>query len=659
MPDFRSALSEGRVLLFDGAMGTEIYRRGVFLNRCYDDLSRTAPDLVREIHAAYREAGAQVLETNTFGANRERLRGYGLEGDVAAINRASAELAREVAEELLFVAGSVGPLGIRIEPYGPTSEEEAREVFAEQAAALAEAGVDLLICETFSDMAELRQALAGCRSVCDLPVVALVTIQTDGETTYGADPARVVAEVEAAGVEMVGLNCSVGPALMLEVLQEMAKRTRLPLAAIPNAGLPREVQGRKMYLADPEYMARYARKLVQAGARAVGGCCGTTPEHIREMANQLRAVVPRQASVHVGRRPEPGAGSSAAASRKREDGQPDLPSVEPLEARSRWGRKLAAGEMVTSVEILPPKGSDASDMLASCRALLEAGVDAVNVPDGARAMMRMGVIAASALIEREVGIETVVHYCCRDRNLLGMTSDLLGAQALGLRNLLIITGDPPKMGPYPDATAVFDIDSIGLTNLVASLNRGLDLGGNPVGSRTSFVIGVGVNPGAVDLEREFRRWYWKVEAGAEFGVTQPVFDLRQLVSFVERIEREGTRIPVVAGIWPLVSLRNAEFLNNEVPGIDVPEAVMKRMRRAQDRGKEHARAEGCAVAREMLEEAKGLVEGVQVSAPFGKVPYALDVFAALDGFAAAAAAGPSAAAAGPERDTRANAADAG
>lgn len=623
MPDFREALESGRVLLFDGAMGTEIYRRGVFLNRCYDDLSRTAPDLIREIHREYRQAGAEVLETNSFGANRVRLTGYGLQGDVTAINRAAASLAREVAGEERFVAGSMGPLGIRIEPYGPTSDAEAREIFREQAAALAGGGADFFVVETFSDLAEVRQAIAGCREAADLPVVALMTVQTDGQTTYGARPEQIAVELEAAGADAVGLNCSVGPALMLEAIQEMARATRIPVAAIPNAGLPREVQGRKFYLAEPEYMASYARKLVQVGARIVGGCCGSTPEHIREIANQIRAVAPRIPRITV--------------SSPREE-EAALEPV-PLVRRSRWGRKLAEGEMVTSVEILPPKGPDPAGMLESCRWLKEAGVDAVNVPDGARAMMRMGVIAASALIEREVGIETVIHYCCRDRNLLGMMSDLVGAQALGLRNLLLITGDPPKMGPYPDATAVFDIDSVGLTNLVSALNRGQDLGGNAIGSATSFVVGVGVNPGAVDLERELERWYWKVDAGAEFGVTQPVFDVGTLVRFVEEIERRGTRIPIVAGIWPLVSLRNAEFLNNEVPGIDVPEPVMERMRRAQERGKDEARREGCAIAREMLLEVKEVVEGVQVSAPFGKVPYALDVLAALDGFQARESAG--------------------
>lgn len=626
MPDFRQALDSGRVILLDGAMGTEIYRRGVFINRCFDELSRTDPNLVREVHQEYRKAGAQVLETNTFGANRFRLQGYGLESQVSEINQASAALAREVAGDDLFVAGSIGPIGVRLEPYGPTSRAEARQAFREQAAALAGAGVDSLLLETFSDLEEIRQAVIGCRDAADLPLIAQATIQPNGETTYGDRPEHIAEELAGMGVDAIGLNCSVGPAIILGAIQKMARVTDLPLSAVPNAGLPQEVHGRKIYLADPEYMANYARRLVQAGVRIVGGCCGTTPEHIREMASQIKVVAQRAPRVTV--RPTDGGKSPVSLAVRGE--QATEPA--PLGERSAWGRKLAAGEMVTSVEILPPRGTDASGMLESCRWLKEAGVDAVNVPDGARAMMRMGVIAASALIEREVGIETVVHYCCRDRNLLGMMSDLIGAQALGLRNMLLITGDPPKMGPYPDATAVFDIDSVGLTNLVSHLNHGLDLGGNALGSATSFVAGVGVNPGAVDVEEEIEHWYWKVEAGAEFGVTQPVFDVETLVAFLQRIEKQGTRIPIVAGIWPLVSLRNAEFLNSEVPGIEVPDRHMERMRAAQERGQEHARAEGCTIAREMLSEVRELVEGVQVSAPFGKVPYALDVFAALDGY---------------------------
>ncbi|MEJ2340667.1 MAG: bifunctional homocysteine S-methyltransferase/methylenetetrahydrofolate reductase [Gemmatimonadales bacterium] len=626
MPDFREALDSGRVILLDGAMGTEIYRRGVFINRCFDDLCRTDPNLVREVHAEYRKAGAQVLETNTFGANRFRLQGYGLESQVGEVNAAAAALAREVAGDGLFVAGSIGPIGVRLEPYGATARSEAREAFREQAAALAEAGVDLFTLETFSDLEEIRQAIEGCHAASDLPIIAQVTIQPNGETTYGDQPEHIAESVRAWGVDAIGLNCSVGPAIILAAIQKMARVTDLPLSAVPNAGLPQEVHGRKIYLADPEYMAGYARRLVQAGVRIVGGCCGTTPAHIREMATQVRVVAQRAPRVRVG----PTHGAESPVSLAVRDEEATEPA--PIADRSAWGRKLGAGEMVTSVEILPPRGTDASDMLESCRWLKGAGVDAVNVPDGARAMMRMGVIAASALIEREVGIETVVHYCCRDRNLLGMMSDLIGAQALGLRNMLLITGDPPKMGPYPDATAVFDIDSVGLTNLVSHLNHGLDLGGNALGSSTSFVVGVGVNPGAVDVDEEIEHWYWKVQAGAEFGVTQPVFDVETLVAFLERIEKAGTRIPIVAGIWPLVSLRNAEFLNNEVPGIEVPDRYMDRMRDAQERGKEQARGEGCAIAREMLSEVADLVEGVQVSAPFGKVPYALDVFAALEGY---------------------------
>jgi len=626
MPDFHEALETGRVILLDGAMGTEIYRRGVFINRCFDDLSRTDPNLLREVHTEYRRAGAQILETNTFGANRFRLQGYGLESQVSEVNTAAAALAREVAGDELFVAGSIGPIGVRLEPYGATARSEAREAFREQAAALAEAGVDLFILETFSDLEEIRQAIEGCHAASNLPVVAQVTIQPNGETTYGDRPENIAEVVGAMGVDAIGLNCSVGPAIILAAIQKMARVTDLPLSAVPNAGLPQEVHGRKIYLADPEYMASYARRLVQAGVRIVGGCCGTTPAHIREMASQIRVVAQRAPRVRVAPTDDEESPISAAV---RGEGATE---PAPMADRSSWGRKLAAGEMATSVEILPPRGTDASGMLESCRWLKEAGVDAVNVPDGARAMMRMGVIAAAALIEREIGIETVVHYCCRDRNLLGMVSDLIGAQALGLRNMLLVTGDPPKMGPYPDATAVFDIDAVGLTNLVSHLNHGLDLGGNPLGSSTSFVVGVGVNPGAVDLDEEIEHWYWKVEAGAEFGVTQPVFDVERLVAFLERVEKGGTRIPIIAGIWPLVSLRNAEFLNNEVPGIEVPDRYMDRMARAQETGKEHARVEGCAIAREMLSEVADLVEGVQVSAPFGKVPYALDVFAALEGY---------------------------
>jgi homocysteine S-methyltransferase len=361
-----------------------------------------------------------------------------------------------------------------------------------------------------------------------------------------------------------------------------------------------------MYMASPEYMGTYAKRIVEAGARFVGGCCGTTPEHIKAMAGFVHSVAPRHVSVTTSAEP-------AAA------GVEPLPLAE----RSRYGAKLARGEFITTVEIVPPKGVDPGPMFDQCRALKAAGVDAVNVPDGPRAQSRMGALLSGLMIEREVGLESVVHYACRDRNLLGMLSDLLGAAAAGLRNLLLVTGDPPKMGPYPDATAVFDIDAIGLTNLVARLNHGLDPGHNPIGAPTSFVIGVGVNPAAPDFERELRRLHWKVEAGAEFAITQPVFDLDQLDRFLKQVE--SFRLPIIGGIWPLVSLRNAEFLANEVPGVTVPEEVLRRMRRASERGREEGLAEGVAIAKEMLTAVRNRLAGAQVSAPLGKVPVALDV----------------------------------
>ncbi|MEE9208246.1 MAG: bifunctional homocysteine S-methyltransferase/methylenetetrahydrofolate reductase [Gemmatimonadota bacterium] len=619
MPDFRSALAAGQVILFDGAMGTEIYQRGVFVNACFDDLCRSSPDLIRKIHEAYRSAGAHVLETNSFGANRLKLKAHGLDSEVRQLNETAARLAREVAGDELFVAGSIGPLGVRMEPFGPTSREEARHIFAEQASGLVAGGADLLSVETFSDLAELIEAVSGCQSVCDLPILAMMTVSEGGRSSYGESAVSMAKAMSEFGVDAIGINCSVGPAIMVDVVQEMASVTDLPLAAIANAGLPRDLDDRKMYMASPDYMASYARKLIKAGAQIVGGCCGTSPDHTAEMAGQIRAVAPRAATV-----------ANSPPAQPVVEVQPEPTPPVPLSEKSEWGQRLAAGLPVTSVEILPPRGSDADKMVEACRQLAAAGVHAVNVPDGARAMMRMGVIAASLLIEREAGIETVIHYCCRDRNLLGMMSDLLGSQALGLRNLLLITGDPPRMGPYPDATAVFDIDSIGLTNLVAGLNRGLDPSGHAIGGQTSFVIGVGVNPSDVDMNRELERWHWKVEAGAEFAVTQPVFDVQSLLDFLDKIDDEGTRIPIVAGIWPLTSLRNAEFLANEVPGIEIPEPIMARMRAAQERGAEFARAEGCAIAREMVTAVRDRVQGVQVSAPFGRVAYALDVFEGLD-----------------------------
>ncbi|MFP5264905.1 MAG: bifunctional homocysteine S-methyltransferase/methylenetetrahydrofolate reductase [Blastocatellia bacterium] len=609
MKDFRDAVTDDRVYVFDGAMGTMLYSRGVYINRCYDELNLLSPDLVLGVQREYVKAGADIIEANTYGANRVKLSGYGLEDKIFEINNSGVRIAREAAGDRAFVAGAIGPLGIRIEPYGPTSIEEARAIFREQVEALLEGGVDLFVLETFSDVAEIHEALTAIHSVCDLPVVAQMTIQNDGSTSYGTSPEIFTKRLDEWGADVIGLNCSIGPHAMLEVIEKMRAITKHKLSAQPNAGLPRQVDGRMFYMASPDYMAKYAKRLIQAGAKFVGGCCGTTPKHIKEIANAAAALSPGRSAVRVFVSEE----------------TPLDVKVTPRAEKSRFARKICAGEFVTSVEIVPPKGCDPAKMLEGVRLLKEAGVDAVNVPDGPRAQSRMGVLAVSTLIEQQVGIETVVHYCCRDRNLLGMTSDLLGAAGLGLRNLLIITGDPPKMGPYPEATAVFDIDSIGLVNMVNRLNHGLDIGGNPIGTPTSFYVGVGVNPCAVDLDYELRRFEYKVEAGAEYAITQPTFDVDQLRSFLKRIEH--CRIPVIAGVWPLVSYRNAEFLANEVPGVVVPASVLKRMQRITD--KDAAREEGLAIARETLLEISDVVQGVQVSAPFGRVQYALDVFSVL------------------------------
>src|SRR6201988_1377530 len=590
-------------------MGTMLYGKVFFLNVCYDELNLKQPRLVQEVHAEYVRAGAEILETNTFGANPLKLKSYGLADDTEKINQAAAGLARAASGGRASVLGAIGPLGIRIEPFGPTSQTEAEACFAVQIKGLPAGGGDGFILETFSDMDEIHAALRAVRAASDLPVVCQMTIGTGGLTYYGTDPETFTKQLTAWGADVIGVNCSVGPAGLLEAVEKMVKATDKPVSGQPNAGLPKDVGDRKIYLASPEYMASYARRMIETGARFVGGCCGSTPEHIKKIRDYVASVVPRQPSVVV--------------SRAQVQAPAGITPV-PLAERSRWGAKIARGELVTSVEIVPPKGVDPSSMLAQCRALKAAGVDAVNVPDGPRAQSRMGVLPSASLLEREVGIETVIHYCCRDRNLLGMLSDIIGAHAAGLRNILIITGDPPKMGPYPEATAVFDIDSIGLTNLVYRLNQGLDPGNNPLGGATKWAIGVGVNPGATDKDRELSRFAWKVDAGAEFAVTQPVFDARQLETFLKQVEQ--FKKPIVAGIWPLISLRNAEFLANEVPGVNVPEEVLQRMRKAQDKGKEAALAEGVGIARDMFTRVKQMVQGVQVSAPFGKVEVALQVF---------------------------------
>ncbi len=619
MRDFQELIESDGIYIFDGAMGTRLYEKGIYINRSYDELNLSNKDLVREVHEEYVRAGAEIIQTNTFSANYNKLQQFGLDSQLREINLSAVKIAREAASEKVFVAGTLGPLGLRIEPYGPTSFDEAKAMFRQQAEILLEGGIDLFVLETFSDLSEIQQAIKAVKEISDLPIVTQIAIQMDGNTVFGATPEIFTKRLEEWGADVIGLNCSVGPALFLTALEKMREVTTKKLSAQPNAGLPRDVQGRQMYMCSPEYMAEFSRRFIQVGASFIGGCCGTTPAHIKLLADAIRSVSPRQTAQVFIKQPA-----------TVQELKPEDVSVMPLAERSKWGGKIARGEFVTSVEVLPPKGCDAEKTLNSIKLLKEAGVDAVNVPDGPRAQTRMSAQATSVLIEREIGIEAVLHYCCRDRNLLGMMSDLLGAAALDLRNLLIITGDPPKMGPYPDATAVFDIDAIGLTNMVNKLNHGLDLGNNPIGKPTTFTIGVGVNPGAVNLEEEIKRFEWKVEAGAEYAITQPVFDTEQLRRFLDKISH--VRIPIVAGIWPLVSFRNAEFLHNEVPGVNVTPEILERMRIASEKGKEEAREEGIAIARESLLEVRDVIAGVQVSAPFGNVKYALQVFEVLEEF---------------------------
>jgi methionine synthase I (cobalamin-dependent)/5,10-methylenetetrahydrofolate reductase len=613
-------LFQGGTVLCDGAMGSMLYGRGIYINRCYDEVNVSQPDLVRAVHTEYLQAGAVIIETNTFGANAIRLERYGLEGRVGELNVAGVKLARECVNQMrekqaseAFVAGAIGPLGVRLGPESKVSEGEAYAAFAQQVRALAEGGqgvgADLLVIETLTGMAEAESAIRAAKQEApELPVIAMVTVDENGNCLDGVTAEDAARSMERWGADAVGCNCSEGPALVLSVIERMRKVTKLPLAAMPNAGTPKSVDGRSLYLTSPEYMASFAKKFVKAGAHFVGGCCGTTPQYTRSMRGALRALEAQETGVAV-------VESGAVEQTKQSSIVPP-----PLKDRSRVGAMIAAGEFCTLVEIVPPKGFDCTRELDGAADLKRLGVDAINVPDSPRASARMSALSLCVQLQQRVGIETVLHYTCRDRNLLSIQSDLLGAASIGVKNILCLTGDPPKMGSYPNATAVFDVDAIGLTKIVRDLNLGLDIGGNSIGGSAGFTLSVAANPGVPDIDNEVRRFAAKVEAGGEFGITQPVFDLRLLEQFLKRIE--GFRIPIVAGIWPLTSVKNAEFMKNDLK-VSMPREILERMGAAAN--PEAARAEGVAIAREMLAEVRGAVQGVQVSAPFGKYKAAAQV----------------------------------
>lgn len=604
MKPFLQALTEDG-LLGDGAMGTEIYARGIFLNRNYDELNLSHPTLIRDIHTEYLNAGAQVLITNTFTANRPNLASFGFEEKVGEINAAGARIAADAAKGQAYVAGSVGPLTWSVKTKKFLSDDETRDLFKEQIEGLVEGGVDLLILETFYNMKELKLAYEATEIAAKgIPVIPQMTLQYEGDEGFkGLDPAQGAKEIESWGAPAVGVNCCNGPVGVLEGVKLISAEVNIPISAFPNAGLPQVKQNRLLYMATPEYMAEYARRIAQAGASLIGGCCGTNPAMIKEMKHFLQSIRP-------GRKIE----SLQVRSVTKE--KPKTLTPIPLVERSRFGADLGKKFQV-SVEIDPPKGLDATKAIEGARFLKDRGVDVINIADGPRAMARMSPTAMSVLIRDQIGMETVVHYCCRDRNLLGMQMDLIGANALGLKNVLLITGDPPKMGEYPDATPVFDVDAIGLIHFVKNLNQGLDFANRPIGEQTSLVIGCGCNPGAIDVDLEAERLRKKIKAGAEFVFSQPVYESKLLDTFLSKC-KNFLNIPFFVGILPLASLKNAEFLHNEVPGMQVPAGVMDRLRTAAT--KEAQREVGLGVAKDSLREAKGMkpVKGVYIFPPFGK-----------------------------------------
>jgi len=606
---FLDRLAEG-VVVCDGAMGTMLYGRGVFLNRCFDELNLSDPALVRAVHEEYLDAGADVVETNTFGAHRFKLGPHGLEAQVRKINREGARIAREAAQGRGLVAGSLGPIGKPLAPLGNISYESAVAAYREQAEGLWEGGVDLFIVETLPSLDQARAALEAIRCLgAEVPVAVSLTFNEEGTTFYGDTPEAVVQALEALDVPVIGANCSQGPQHMLQTVERMAavaKKARL--SAMPNAGAPALVDGRYVYLCTPEYMASYARRFLAAGVSFVGGCCGTTPAHIKNLVRSVRMVRPSREVVTV-----------VPPARVKE-----APTAVPREDKTVLARKLGK-KFVVSVELDPPKGADPGVILERAHYCKEKEVDAINVADGPRASARMSAQSLCVLLQKSVEIETILHYTCRDRNLLGIQSDLLGAYALGLRNILAITGDPPKLGDYPDATAVYDVDSIGLIRIMDHLNHGCDLAGNLIGPALGLHIGCGADPSKPDMEKEVRRLEQKIAAGAEYVMTQPVYDPRTLERFLGMIGH--LQVPVLVGILPLYSHRNAEFLHNEVPGMIIPDDIRERMKKAGSG--EKAQAEGVAIAQEATLAARERAQGVYVMPPFNKVDLAVRVIEVL------------------------------
>lgn len=632
---FLARLRENRPIICDGAMGTMLYSMGVPANTCFDECNLTQPDMVRKVHEAYIKAGAEIIETNTYGANRLKLGTFDLGDKVRNINMRGARLAREVREVLgqpVFVAGAVGPLGRPIEPVGLISQVEARQVFREQIEALLEGGVDLLILETFRDLEEMRQALLAVQEACDLPVVAQMTFAEDGRTQVGNTPREVVEALEELGADVIGANCSTGPQRMARVIAEIASISHRPVSAQPNAGWPEMVSSRIVYVSTPEYMAEFGKRMVAGGAKILGGCCGTTPAHIKALVECVGG--PQQAAT-----PSNGTGPlNGDRIRLAESEAPLLREAAPLEVSETrtsvhdevgsLGWKLGK-EFVVSVELAPPRGVNPAKLLAGAFMLKQKGVDAVNVTDSALGRASMSALAVCYLVSQQAGMTVIPHFTTRDRTLMGIQAELLGAHAMGLRHILALTGDAPNPVDRMGSSAVFDIDSIGLVKLLTQLNNGVDLSGNSIGGKTDFLIGCAFNPTARDLPLEKERLGQKLEAGAHFVMTQPVYDLELVERTLEHVKHFNA--PVLLGILPLQSHRHAEFLHNEVPGITIPEFVLARMHEAGPNG----RQAGLEMAREILQHAYGRYAGAYLMPSFGRYELCAQVLDVLPRFAPA------------------------
>ena len=609
--EFRKRL-KGPPLLADGAMGTELYSHGIYFNQCFDELNLSQTNLVSRIHSAYLRAGAELIETNTFGANRFKLIPHGLGEKTVRINEMGAMIACRAVEKYggeAFVAGAIGPLGQRLAPLGTINRRDARDAFKEQAQGLIKGGVHLLIVETMVDPVELKIAVNAVREVTDCPLIAQFTLKDWNETVYGATLERIAADLAPLQVDVVGINCSIGPNKLLEAAKRLMELTDRPVAIQPNAGELEWVEDRLICKTTPEYFAEYTKRMALSGVKIIGGCCGTTPSHIRAMNAALRAVAPELSRIRV------------AVQVKTVDEPVVVKEPPPYRQLSDMAAALEDKRFIFSVEINPPRSPAVKKVIDKVKELKDNGVDLVNVPDGPRASARLSAMILAHLIRSRTGMGTILHYTCRDRNILGMQSDLLGAQALGIDNILCVTGDPPKLGDYPMATAVFDVDAIGLLRIADNLNHSLDLAGNPIPRGTSFHLGCGVNPGAVDIELEIDRLHRKLENGARYIMTQPVFEDEIFFKFLDKVGLK--KVPFLVGILPLASYRNAEFFHNEVPGMQVPLEIRERLRKFEDG--DAAAQVGIEIAAEALSRVASKVAGAYITPPFGRIDSALSV----------------------------------